>query len=62
VFILWWWFVVNHIPQNLLNQRVVFGSNGVSVYEKEIVAGVVTVLLPTECKVMQEICFDSRCE
>jgi hypothetical protein len=47
---------VNHVPQNLLNQRVVFGSNGVGVYEKEIVAGVVTVLLPAECEVMQVIC------
>jgi hypothetical protein len=56
VFILRRWFVVNHVPQNLLNQRVVFGSNGVGVYEKEIVAGVVTVLLPTECEVMQVIC------
>jgi hypothetical protein len=47
---------VNHVPQNLLSQCVVFGSNGVGVYEKEIVAGVVTVLLPTKCEVMQVIC------
>jgi hypothetical protein len=32
-----------------------FGSNGVGVYEKEIVAGEVTVLLPTKCEVMQVI-------